>query len=167
LHPTICEVHGARSPIVLNGRCTIERGRGLGVTLAAWASSLPPASNNVPTTVTITRNNHCNEQWERNFNGHIMRSRLWQQGHLLAERLGLMTLLFALTEDNGDIIWTVRGARFLGIPLPTSWFAKSTARESESNGRYCFDVRVSLPLLGLLIHYCGWLSMIDINDAMD
>jgi len=50
-------------------------------------------------------------------------------------------------------------ARALGVPLPARWFAGVAARESEADGRYCFDVRAALPLAGLLVHYRGWLDV--------
>ena len=31
------------------------------------------------------------------------------------------------------------------------------AREYEADGRFHFDVPITLPLVGLLIHYRGWL----------
>jgi hypothetical protein len=164
LPKSIQRVHDHDSCIVLKGQCTIERGKGIAVAIIARAAALPPSGVNVPLTVTITRDQRQREIWERNFSGHIMRSRLWQQSDLLAERLGLMTLLFALSEQGGAIIWTVRGARLLGIPLPTAWFAQSTASESEVNGRYCFDVQASLPMIGRLIHYRGWLEVVDGNQ---
>jgi len=48
--------------------------------------------------------------------------------------------------------------RVLGIPLPAAWFAGVHAREYERDGRYRFDVVATLPLIGLLVHYHGWLE---------
>jgi hypothetical protein len=35
---------------------------------------------------------------------------------------------------------------------------RGIAREYEANGRFHFDVPIALPLIGLLVHYRGWLE---------
>jgi hypothetical protein len=42
--------------------------------------------------------------------------------------------------------------------LPVSWFANTFAVEAMIKGRYTFDVRASLPWIGPLIRYRGWLA---------
>jgi hypothetical protein len=32
------------------------------------------------------------------------------------------------------------------------------AREWEEDGRFWFDVPIALPLIGLIVHYRGWLA---------
>jgi hypothetical protein len=87
-----------------------------------------------------------------------MHSRLSARNSLLAERLGAMTLVFVLKAVAGRIEWRVAGARFLGVPLPTRWFVGACATEALVGGRYTFDVRATLPVVGLLVYYRGWLA---------
>jgi len=47
----------------------------------------------------------------------------------------------------------------LGLRLPAAWFEGVSARESEHDDRYHFDVGASLPLAGLLVRYRGWLHV--------
>jgi hypothetical protein len=64
---------------------------------------------------------------------------------------------FKLNVETGEIIWRIARVRALGIlPLPTSWFSGVQARESGIGGRYRFDVRAEMPVVGLLVHYRGW-----------
>jgi hypothetical protein len=157
LPPLLQRIHSSdRAEIVLRGRCSTVRGRGLLVGIAAWLSSLPATAENVGITVAIRRD-ASGETWTRHFGTHEMKSRLWAEGAVLTERLGAMTFRFRLEEIEGRIEWRVCGARFLGLPLPASWFSQTVATEQLENDRYTFAVRASLPLLGPLITYRGWL----------
>jgi hypothetical protein len=88
-----------------------------------------------------------------------MPSRLWARDGRLHERLGLVTFAFRLQANEGAIEWTVERVHALGLPLPPRWFDGVAARESESDDRYTFDVRATLPLVGLLVRYRGWLDV--------
>jgi hypothetical protein len=43
--------------------------------------------------------------------------------------------------------------------MPASLFDGVVAREFQFDGRYRFDVRADLPVIGLLVHYIGWLDV--------
>jgi hypothetical protein len=153
----IQSVHDARASKVLRGRASVQRGAHWLARLLAPIASLPPTASDIALTVSISAD-ASGETWTRDFGGHRMRSRLWAQGDLLAERLGPITLIFRLIAQDGRIEWRVAGARYVGIPLPASWFSGASATEQLVDGRYSFDVRAALPIVGLLVHYRGWLS---------
>lgn len=88
-----------------------------------------------------------------------MPSRLWSQDLLLREQLGLVRFGFALTVEDGVLVWRVARAHALGLPLPARWFDAVQAREYESEGRYWFDVAAAMPVAGLLVRYRGWLEV--------
>jgi hypothetical protein len=45
------------------------------------------------------------------------------------------------------------------IPLPLALAPQSHACENQDeHGRFRFDVRLSLPLVGLMVHYKGWVA---------
>lgn len=157
LPPQIQRVHDARSTKKLTGRAAVERGPHWLVRTLAPLASLPPAAKDIPLTVTIEARG-ASETWSRDFNGHAMRSRLWAKQDLLAERLGPITLLFALTVEQGRLEWRVKGAKYLGVPLPANWFQGATATEQVIDGRYTFDVCATLPIVGVLVRYRGWLA---------
>ena len=149
-------VHDGRARKRLSGRCRVERGAHPLISILALVASLPPSHADTKTSVDITCDGDT-ETWTRNFDGHVMRSRLWKHDSLLAERLGAVTLRFRLTVEHSRIVWRVAGAGIFGIPVPKAWFAGCEATESVVDGRYEFDVRATLPIVGLLIHYRGWL----------
>jgi Domain of unknown function (DUF4166) len=140
------------------GEAVVERGQGLLSRLCVWLTQLPPAGAH-PVDVEIVAR-HDGEHWIRRYGGsHAMPSRLWMAGGALCERLGPVTLHYRLTIEDAAIVWRVAGIRILDLlPLPGRWFAGVVARESDGDGRYRFDVRAQLPVVGLLVHYRGWLQ---------
>lgn len=88
-----------------------------------------------------------------------MSSRLWERDGLLCEQLGLARFGFRLTVEQGAIVWRVARVSTLGLRLPARWFRGVVAFESEAEGRYLFDVAATLPVIGLLVHYRGWLHV--------
>lgn len=88
-----------------------------------------------------------------------MPSRLWEQDGLLCEQLGLLRFGFTLAVERDAIVWRVARVRALGIPLSARWFRGVIAFESEAEQRYLFDVAAQLPVIGLLVHYRGWLHV--------
>lgn len=125
--------------------------------LFAWATRLPPAGQGA-VEVEIDASDE-RESWTRHMGGRPMPSRLWERDGLLCERLGLVRFGFRLTIEGGVVVWRVTRASALGLPLPARWFAHVRARESEADGRYCFDVAASMPVAGLLVRYRGWLRV--------
>ncbi len=152
------KVHEAPQTKIYRGETDIKRGTGLLAGILATATFLPPGGSNIATAVEIAVT-QSGERWTRNFGGRRMRSRLWDSDGLLCEKLGLATFGFALSVENGVLFWRIRRVSSLGIPLPAKWFDGVTAREFEAEGRYRFDVRAELPLIGLLVHYRGWLDV--------
>jgi hypothetical protein len=152
----IRNVHDVRSKRLL-GRADVTRGTHWLVRWLAPFASLPATCRDIPIGVQIDVHRH-GETWSRSFNGYSMQSHLRAAGPMLAERLGAMTLFFILDADASGIRWRVTGAKCLGVPLPTRWFTSAVASESVLEDRYHFDVHASLPRVGLLVHYRGWLA---------
>ena len=140
------------------GASRVERGGRWLSRLFGAVTSLPAATDEVPLSVTI-RADGDGETWERDFGGHMMRSRLRLRDGLLEESLGPASFRFRLVAEGGAIDWRLTRVRCLGIALPLSWFGPLTARESLERGRYRFDVRVELPMTGLLVRYDGTLDV--------
>jgi len=157
LPPRVQALHLADGTRVYRGQADIVRGTGLLARLCGWATSQPPAGDGVALEVEIATDAQ-GERWTRNFAGHRMRSRMWAHDGRLCEILGLVTFAFALAAVDGVLVWNLCRVRALGVPLPVHWFGVR-AHESESDGRYRFDVEARLPLVGLLVHYRGWLDV--------
>jgi len=150
-------LHRAQGERRHRGEVEVERGRTPLARLCAWATRLPPAGHG-PVRVDIDAAPD-GERWTRRIGGRAMPSRLWREGDVLCERLGLATFGFRLEVIEQAIAWRVARVRVLGLPLPAAWFGGVGARESADGGRYRFDVRAALPLAGLLVHYRGWLDV--------
>jgi len=100
------------------------------------------------------------ETWCRRVGGHEMRSTLRASDGLLLERMGLIQFRFALEPDAAGLNWRLAHVRWLGIPLPVSWFKGVHAREFQhDDGRYGFSVEAALPLLGRIVRYDGALQV--------
>lgn len=161
LAPGLRALHDRDGRRLYRGKVEVERGSGLLSRWCGWATRLPPAGRG-PIQVEIVAGDG-REQWTRHVGRHAMRSRLWERDGLLCERLGLVTFDFSLrvVDDAafGQLIdWRVARVRALGVPLPPSWFAGVHAREYLRDSRYRFGVVAALPLVGLLVHYRGWLD---------
>jgi len=157
LPPAVRAVHDSSRERAFTGRCDIDRGRSLMARVIGAATRLPRAGRDVPVRVTIRRDAHF-ETWTREFAGRSMRSVLRARGTCLEERLGAATFRFALHADGAGIRWDLVGVHALGIPLPVAWFRGVRASEGVLDGRYRFDVRAELPVIGLLVHYRGHLD---------
>jgi hypothetical protein len=99
------------------------------------------------------------ETWTRDFGGHCFRSQLSQAGSQIVERFGPLRFRFALPVNETGLTMRLEGWSFLGMPLPVALAPRSLAREWEEDGRFWFDVPISLPLVGRIVQYGGWLEM--------
>ena len=158
LPPRVRALHKSEVKAVYRGVADIEHGSGWLARIFSRATSLPRAGVNVATEVTIETQGD-GERWTRDFAGHRMPSVLWESRGRLCEKLGLTVFEFALSIEGYALVWRVHGVRALGISLPAAWFAHVIAREFESDGRYCFDVRAQMRWIGLLVHYRGRLDV--------
>ena len=145
------------------GAVSIGRGSVRGATsrlirgLAA-ALGLPAPADDVEVRVEIVPDG-AGEVWTRRFGSRTMRSRLGARNGRLIELLGPAAFEFSLTASPLGLDWTLERFCILGLPLPAAWCAGIVAAERADRERYCFDVRASLPGVGLLVHYRGWLHV--------
>ena len=154
--PTLHALHsGSRR---WRGEAVVERGAGLWSRCAAWMTRLPPAGEHA--VIVDIAVDAAGERWVRRYGAaHAMPSRLWWARDALRERLGPFVFTYRITVEHAAILWRVASIRVCGIlPLPARWFVGVQAREYEAANRYRFDVRAELPMIGLLVHYRGWLE---------
>jgi Domain of unknown function (DUF4166) len=50
------------------------------------------------------------------------------------------------------------GGRAFGVPLPRMLLPRIVASERAEAERHLFDVEISLPRVGRVVHYHGWLA---------
>jgi hypothetical protein len=161
LPPVVRSLHAVRGQATYAGRATIVRGESAFSRMCARIAHLPPAGEDVVTRVVFVTDG-AGESWQRDFAGHTMHSRLRVRDKLLEERLGPLQFRFALHVYDDALHWRVQRVRLLGIlPLPSTWFAGVHCREREHKGRYEFQVEASMPLIGQLVLYQGWLEPVE------
>jgi len=154
-------LHGTHGTARYSGQVTVVRGTGLLSRLCARIAGLPRAMADAPVSVEFA-SGPKGEIWSRAFGAppkvSRMRSKLWHRDGQLRERLGPLQFRFVLHTWEGTIFWNVVGVRLFGLlPLPAALFRDVRCNEREVDGRYAFEVDASMPLVGRLVHYTGWL----------
>ena len=97
------------------------------------------------------------ETWTRDFAGRRFKSRLSRRGPLLVERFGPLRFGFDLLSDDRGLSMNLKRWWLGPMSLPVFLAPYSPAREWEENGIFHFDVPISLPIVGLVVRYRGWL----------
>lgn len=119
----------------------------------------PPSGRGVPVTVTVDRKG-ADETWTRNFAGYHFASELSPKAPgVIAERFGPFQVLLGIELRDGQIFMPLAGARLGFVPFPNFLAPRSDTREFvDDQGRFNFDVAITLPPVGRLAHYRGWLE---------
>ena len=157
LPPRVRELHDLAGASVWMGRADVERGRSLPSRMIATLFGLPPAGRDQALRVTFQAAGD-REIWSRSFGNAAFRSVQYERGGLLRERVGPSTFVFALDTSADGMALKLQGVRLLGVPLPRFMSPSVFTFESERDGRYHFEVEASLPVLGRIVRYVGWLE---------
>jgi hypothetical protein len=162
LSTSVKRMHGDADRLVAQGVADVEGSQHWIARLLREQLGLPKPGRQQRVEVTIERSG-THEIWTRRFASQCMRSTLRRTTHapLLAEKLGLITLRFALNLDHESIDWQLQSARWVCLPIPRFLFGKVMARCASENGRYTFQIDTRLPLIGRLVAYRGWLEIVD------
>lgn len=144
-----------------SGKAKVTRGRSRLGNLLCRIVGFPPEAEETPVSVTIERRGD-REIWRREFGGKPFKSMLSLPAAtgtgLIRERFGLAAFDIRLALEDGSLTYPVRRGWFCGLPLPRWLLPVSKSREFAENGRFCFDVGISLPGAGALVRYQGWLE---------
>ena len=150
-------LHDVEAECTWIGRADVCRGGSAIARGLAMVLGLPPEGRDQPLSVTFMPSGDA-EIWTRTFGVKRFVSTQWADGTQLRERVGPVTLHMTLQQDGEWLGLTLVGVRALGIPLPTSLLPRINTRETDRDGRYCFEVEAITPLIGLLVRYEGWLE---------
>ena len=157
LPPSLRAAHDGGDDQSWSGRAEVEASRHPVARLLCRMMRLPASGSDVPATVTFQRRGD-GERWIRDFAGRRYESRLSERRGLLIERMGPATNIFRVSVEQGTLALDLVGFRFLGVPLPAGLRPDCHAREREQDGRYVFDVPISLAWPGRIIRYTGRLE---------
>jgi hypothetical protein len=123
--------------------------------LIARAMRFPPAGQ-YPLHVQFDERAHL-ERWTRDFAGHRFTSELSKFGGQLQERFGPLRFRFKLPRTERGLAMRLNSWSVFSLPLPLCLAPRSPATEWDEAGLFHFDVPISLPGIGRLVHYRGWL----------
>lgn len=158
------DLHSPAHVSRFQGMADVETARGPLAKLAAVLGGFPLKGGHVPAQVEIAADGQS-EVWTRRIGGRTFRSTLrYDPARGMTERFGPMTFGLDLRVIGGKLLFPVSGGRAFGaIPIPRFLTPVSETVESvDSQGRFTFDVRLSLPfggaLGGLIVHYKGYLD---------
>jgi hypothetical protein len=158
------KLHGMATHHIWRGTADVRRGMGIAASLIAWAFRFPEAGKAVPVTV-IIKPDVGGERWVRNFAGRTFEVHLAAgtglDDYLLIERLGVASVALALVVEGDRLFLLPRRWKLFGVPMPSALAPRGISFESEEDGRFCFDVSIVLPLVGLIVAYNGSLDMVD------
>ena len=164
LPPAVRAIHAGGAGAVLEGRADVDGPAGLLARCCAAPFRFPPAGSGVPVRVVVTPGpGGAEEAWSRYFAGRRFGSRMRRVAepgprHGLEERFGPFAFRLAVPADASGLSMQVVGWRLGPVPLPRAWAPRAVAREGvDAEGRFRFDVVVTLPLAGRVTGYRGWL----------
>jgi hypothetical protein len=138
-----------------SGEATVERGRGAVARMVATVMGFPREGTHPLHVAFIERDGI--EAWTRTFGDRSFTSHLREHKGRLVERFGPLRFQFDLPSDARRLEMRIVGWSCFGVPLPLALAPQSIAREWEEAGRFHFDVPIALPLVGMVVHYRGWL----------
>jgi hypothetical protein len=104
------------------------------------------------------------EVWVRHFPTKSMMSRMRSVHGELTESLGPTSLHFCLEEVEGRLVMRLTKLRFLMLPCPRWAMPIFIAEEDGCGDRLEFNVKASLPLVGQVAGYSGYL-VINVGET--
>ena len=159
LAPSVVALHGVLSDAGAHGRAVVRRGRHPVARALAALLGLPAAGEHVLHVGFSER--HGVERWTRGFSGRRFKSEFSEEDGCVVERFGPLRFRFDLVNEGGGLRMVLRGWSLARLLLPLAIAPRVSAREWEEAGLFRFDVSIALPLIGLVVHYQGWLDIED------
>lgn len=149
------------SALHASGRFTVRHGDRGPARLLARLLGLPAPGSDVAVKLVVTPHAR-GERWERAFGASpLVSEQRAGEGGLMIERLGPTEVRYRLEVAGGALFYRQVGTALrlgpIGLPLPRWLAPQIVARESAMPDEKSthISVKVSLPLLGLLVSYKG------------
>lgn len=159
LPAAIRALHETPGRSLWRGEAATEGASGPLAALVAGMVGFPKAQAACPAEVVIEADGD-RSVWRRRIGGHAFASVLSapRPGGRVRERFGPLSVELRLTPEGERLVYRVEGWRLGPIPLPRFLGPSTRAHEAvDGEGRFVFDVEISLPLVGRLVRYRGWL----------
>lgn len=158
------ELHGSTAAREWTGFAEVQRGRGPAAAILVALFGFPRAASKVPITVTFLPEGDA-ERWVRNCDGKRFSSvqsvGTGRDEHLVVERFGPARFALALVAESDRLALIPRQWSIFSIPMPKFLLPTGASFETEQDGQFCFDVEISMPLIGRIVAYRGTLCKAD------
>jgi Domain of unknown function (DUF4166)/Saccharopine dehydrogenase NADP binding domain len=168
LPPALQALHGSGGERRWTGVAEVRKGHSVLASVIRALVGFPKAGV-MPVSVTFTPENG-GERWTRNFGGRrfnsVQTAGIGRDQYLLAERFGITAFSLALVTEGGRLLLIPRRWTAFGIPMPNALLPKGVSFEAEESGKFCFDVEISAPLVGLIVAYRGSLELDETLNAV-
>jgi hypothetical protein len=156
------ELHGSMTARQWSGFAEVRRGPGLFAALVAAVVGFPKAGSKVPVTVSFSSENGA-ERWTRSFGGKLFSSvqspGTGKDEYLLVERFGIASFALALVIEEKSLFLVPRRWSLFRLPMPRFLLPSAQSFETERDGKFCFDVEIAMPMIGLIVAYKGRLDL--------
>jgi hypothetical protein len=160
LPPSVRALHSPAHVARFKGMANVTTATTLLGKVAAFIGRFPLKGGHVPAKVEILADGQT-ETWTRDMGGKRFHSVLrYDPAHGMTEQFGPLTFGLDLAVQDGALHFPVSKGRAFGvIPIPRFITPVSQSTESmDAQGRFQFDVQLSLPNGGLIVHYVGYLE---------
>ena len=170
LPPPIRQLHSTTSVSIYAGKCTAHRGRSPLARAVTALVGFPKAGVDLPIRVKLTVDG-AGERWVRtvadNTFSSTQRLAKGRSAGLIRERFGPVAIDMALVLQGPRMHYVIRRWSLCGLPMPLRLGPKTIASEFvDADERFCFDVKLWQPCVGLLVHYAGWLQPVEARGAV-
>ena len=158
LPETVRTAHDIHMTQIFEGRAEIEGAANPLGRLIARVLRFPHSGRDIAVRMLMAPE-RSGEAWRRDFGADTFHTHLSLVGDaLIEEKFGAVTGTLRLQASPSGLDLETVGWRLGPVPLPKSLRPRSHARERiDAEGRFTFDVPITLPLIGRLVHYRGWL----------
>ena len=124
----------------------------------------PPEADDVPLQV-MMKSTNGREHWRRDFAGQgfssVMTAGKGRFSNLVCEKFGPVNFAMALALENGRLNYLPRRWTFFGISMPRILAPRGNTYEYVEDGRFHFHAEVTMPIIGHIVTYEGWLASGD------
>ena len=154
------ELHSGEHSSEWLGDASVRGPRNVAGRIVGALFNLPAHDHRTEARVTIEVTQQ-GETWTRSFGGKQFRSHLYlgtdREAGLMCEQFGVLTVAMAITWKDDRLWFVPRRWRIGPLPLPSALLPKGDTFESQREGMFAFDVRVEVPVIGLIAAYAGTL----------
>ncbi len=161
--PQVTQYLHRGAPAVLGeGKADIDPSGNLAGRIVSALFRFPKPGKDVPVSVLVEQVPD-GERWLRRYPGRDMLSFMSHgdpDTQTLEERFGPFSFRMKISGHEQGLDMRMVSARLGPLPLPKFLVPEITATErTNPQGHHLFDVSISLPLIGSIVRYRGWLAL--------